>query len=108
MAVPQPPGVPDPCNPAVWRWRTAAIFAAFAATLVFTTEQLARGFFTVPGGSAQGAARRASRWSVKQRKRRRVRVVDVIQRRDTGRAQLVLGLRRPRDVEHSVLFTDFC
>src|SRR4051812_22432742 len=83
--VPPPDDLRYPTN---WRRRDAALFALLAA-LVFTTAQLARFF---PGG-AVGARKKAAKWLCRHRKRGRVRVVGVVQRRDTGRPEVCHGRR---------------
>src|SRR5262245_41231199 len=91
--------------PRVRREQNRARFA-FAAHHRFTTEQLAWGFF--PGGSFATRKKKASRWLVKMRKRGRVRVVGVVQRRDTGRPELVYGpWCRQDQLEHEIRRTDF-
>lgn len=45
---------------------------------------------------------------MKQRKRRRISVVGIVQRRDTGRPELAYGRRCPSDqLEHEIRVTDF-
>jgi hypothetical protein len=51
--------------------------------------------------------KRAHRWLVRQRRRKRIRVVGVVQRRDTGRPELLYGRPFPRGMEeHEVRVTD--
>lgn len=90
----------DPRAPGVWRLRNAAIFA-FLARHSATTDQIARRFF--PGRTLETRKKKASRWLVRQRRRGRVRVIGVVQRRETGRPEIVYGRRCPQDqIEHEV------
>jgi hypothetical protein len=97
----RPSGVPDLRFPAEWRRRDARIFE-FLARRSATTAQLAAFF---PGRTLAARIKKASRWVVRQRKRGRVRVVGVVQRRDTGRPEIVYG-RSSKDLEHDVRITD--
>lgn len=97
-------GVPDLRFPEHWRRRDAAVFA-FLARHAATTAQLAAFFF--PGRTLGGRKKKASRWLIRQRRRGRVPVVGIVQRRDTGRPEIVYGRRCPSDlVLHQVLLTE--
>jgi hypothetical protein len=51
--------------------------------------------------------KKAHRWLIRQRRRRRITVVGVVQRRDTGRPELLYGRPFPRGMEeHEVRVTD--
>lgn len=94
----------DICSPGVWRARNTAIFQ-FLEQHSATTEQIARGFFT--GATMATRKKKASRWLVKQRWRHRVRLAGIVQRRDTGRPELVYGrLCKQDQLEHEVRIAD--
>ncbi len=91
-------------SPGVWRPKHAAIFD-FLERHSATTAQLAEGFFA--GRTLATRRKKASRWIVKQRRRRRIRIVGIVQRRDTGRPEVVYGRRCQQDqIEHEVRVTD--
>src|SRR5687768_9301122 len=91
--------------PGVWRPKHAAIYE-FLRRHSATTEQIARGFFT--GRTLATRFKKASRWLVRQRKRRRIQVIGIVQRRDTGRPEIVYGRRCQLDqIEHEVRVADF-
>ena len=95
----------DSRAPRVWRDRRAAILD-FLDRFSATAEQLAQRFF--PGGTLETQKRKARRWLEKQRRRKRVRVVGLVQRRETGRPEIVYVRRCPADtIEHEVRVTDF-
>lgn len=94
----------DPRAPGVWRPRHAALFD-FLARHSATTAQIAEGFF--PGRTLATRKKKASRWLVKQRRRKRVGVVGLVLRRDTGRPEIVYGRRCKLDqIEHEVRVAD--
>jgi hypothetical protein len=91
--------------PGVWRPRHAALFD-FLKRYSATATQLAEGFFT--GRTMETQKRKARRWLTKQRRRKRIFVVGIVQRRDTGRPELVYGRRCKQDqIEHELRVTDF-
>src|SRR5437660_178312 len=77
-------------SPGVWRSRHAAIYD-FLERHSATVEQIARRFFS--GRTMATRKKKANRWLVKQRKRGRIRVVGIVQRRDTGRPEFTYGRR---------------
>jgi hypothetical protein len=80
--------------PANWRKRDADVFADLR-DLSVCSAHLAHRF----GGRSLAAKRKkAAAWLCRQRRRGRVRVVGVIQRRDTGRPEVMYG-RRVAQVE---------
>src|SRR5438874_429267 len=97
------PGVPDARNPAAWRGQHARLFD-FAARHTFTTAQLAH-FFA--GGTLETRRKYASRWLVKQRRRKRIRVIGIVQRRDTGRPEIAYGRFAKYDqIEHEIFVAE--
>ena len=101
MDLPRPGISPDDLRFARnWRLRNAALYD-FLKRHNATIEQIARGFF--PGRTMATRKKRASRWLAKQRRRGRVRVVGVVQRRDTGRPEIVYGKKcSPERLAHEV------
>lgn len=97
-------GIPDRRSPRWWRPRDEAILA-FLGEFVATTEQIARLF---SGRSLATRKKKASRWVVRQRRRRKLTPVGIVQRRDTGRPEIVYGRRqcKQREIEHEVRITD--
>ena len=94
----------DPRSPGVWRGKHAERYD-FLRRHTVTTAQLAERFFS--GRTLEATRKKASRWLVKQRKRKKVRAVGVVQRRDTGRPEVVHGRRCKQDeIEHEVRVTD--
>ena len=92
-------------TPRVWRPRDANIFD-FLRRHTATCEQLARLFFS--GATLPTRKKKANRWLVRQRKRRRIQVVGFVMRRDTGRPETAYGRRcKLDDLEHEVRLTDF-
>ncbi len=96
--------MPDLRKAGIWRPRNAAVFdflRRHSATVGLLVE-----FF---GGRTLGTRKKkAYRWICKQRKRGRVRVIGVAQRRDTGRPEIVYGRRAPRDkLEHELRVAEF-
>jgi hypothetical protein len=87
---PQPPGIPSPWD---WRRRTAGIFDDLRRHAA-TRSQIARKWF-VGGGSLATGLKKASRWLTKMRRRKKVRAVCVVQRRETGRPETCYG-KRPK------------
>ena len=96
------PGIPH--LPDDWRGRRTAIFA-FLALFVASTAHLVEWF---PGRTMATRKKKTSRWIVKQRKKKRIRLRGVVQRRETGRPELCYGRRcREVELEHEVRITDF-
>jgi len=94
----------DPRAPGIWRPRNAARFD-FLERHCCTSEQLARGFF--PGRTMETRKKKARRWLGKKRRRGKVRVVGFVQRRDTGRPEIVYGRRVKEDqIEHEVMIAE--
>jgi len=91
--------------PGVWRPKHAARFE-FLKRHSATAAQLAQGFFT--GRTLETKKRKARRWIAKHRGRKRITVIGIVQRRDTGRPEVVYGRRCKQDqIEHEVRVTDF-
>ncbi len=90
--------------PGVRRPRHAAIYE-FLQRHSATTAQLAERFFT--GATLATRKKKASRWIAKQRRRGRVKVVGMVQRRDTGRPEIVCGRSCKQDqIEYEVRVAD--
>ena len=97
--------VPDPRSPASWRPRHAERLD-FIRRHTCTLDQIERKFFT--GRTVATRAKKASRWLSGQRRRGRIAVVGVVQRRDTGRPEIAHGRRcKPTEVEHEVMVCEF-
>ena len=91
-------------SPRVWRPKHAAIHD-FLTRHSATTEQIARRFFT--GKTLATRRKKARRWIAKQRRRGKLRVIGPVQRRDTGRPEMVYGRACKLDqIEHEVRITD--
>jgi hypothetical protein len=55
----------------------------------------------------EGQKKKAFKWVARQRRRGRVKAVGVVQRRDTGRPEVVYGRRcKPTEIEHEVRVAD--
>lgn len=95
----------DARSPSVWRPRRDKRLD-FARRHSFTIEQLARLAFA--GRTLEARKKKASRWVADQRRRGRIHVVGVVQRRDTGRPEVVHGRRcKQTEVEHEVIVAEF-
>ena len=88
----------DPRAPGVWRPLRARILD-FLHRHSATTEQLGRKFFR--GGTVEEQRKKASRWTIRERKRGRITMSGVVQRKDTGRPEIVYG-RRNKNLAHEV------
>src|SRR5207249_4710214 len=84
--------------PGVWRALHAQI-RDFLRRHSATTTQVGERYFT--GKTVEARRRKASRWLVRERQRKRVSVVGVMLRKDTGRPEIIYG-RKAKDSEHEV------
>ena len=91
-------------SPRIWRPRDAAILA-FLKEHPATTEHLAAFF---PGRTLAARRKKAVKWATRQRRRGRLRLVGVVQRKDVGRPEVVYGRPcRRAQLEHELRITDF-
>src|SRR2546421_110002 len=91
-------------SPRVWRVRDGGIYD-FLDEHVATTAQLAERFFT--GGTLETRKKKASRWVAKRRRLGRLEIAGIVQRRESGRPEIVYG-KKTRDIqlEHDIRITD--
>lgn len=90
--------------PGIWRARDARVFD-FLQRFTATREQISR-FFT--GRTLDIKKKKASRWIKRQLRRKRIRLIGILQLKDTGRPALVYGRRcQQHQIEHEIRVTEF-